>query len=293
MGVGFAAWAFHRGCLVGSQPQIIQALIPLAAGVAAWAFYGSLHINTESLKQKVMVAATGGFAVWLGTAYMLVPKIQEGCQTPEQIKTTQEDLKLANDRQEFLSRIGGIRTIRGNYGFASAGSQEMAKKIVSEGPFLIQQLESINPSQLNPADTMHREAYIGLGYLYLGLAWDLIETNQEKLLEIAKNSISYSNRALSKYRSLIGKARPPDNINEKRYQAWLEWLAKDRYDQFLYQNLGRAYLLAYKAGAAGYGDAQSAFKELSKTYKKEVGLLREPILVWFCKKHPTEEVICT
>lgn len=204
-----------------------------------------------------------------------------------------DQLRRALDRQEYLSRVGGIRNIRGHYGFALAGSSAMAKRIIAEGPTAIQALESVSPSKLKPSDKIHRDAYIGLGYLYLGLAWNMVERNNRKTLEYAMNALKYSELALEGFKKLLAEARQPANQDSSEHAKWLEWIANDRYDQFLYQNIGRAALLAYQAGAPDFAKATEAFEQLTKTYKHAFELLKEPVVVWFCLRHKREETICT
>lgn len=203
-----------------------------------------------------------------------------------------DKLRISEHRQKFLSQVGGIRILRGHYGFAMAGSPEMAKRIIAEGPAVIQSLESVSPTLLKSSDRVHRNAYIGLGYLYLGFAWDMVERNNKRTLEYALNAMKYSELAFDGFNSLLAEARQPTNQENTDYKSWLEWIARDRYDQFLYQNIGRAALLAYKAGARDFSKATWAFGQLSKSYKNESALLKEPVLVWFCSRHTREEAIC-
>jgi len=285
----FGAWAFYKGCLEGAQAQIVQVFLALAAGFGAWAFSGRIKITSEGdlpgaatgLKAgtKLVIGAAGGFAVWLGTAWMLMPKMEETC--------------AASMRERLFSAVGGIRSMRGDYAFALAGDKVAPGKVLNGGRRLVADLEAVNASKLTAVERVHRDANIGRGYLYMALVWELAEPEKSKAIGIANESLSWTGRARNEMNVLLKGYAPGLARDEAQYARQLQWFKAENYDQFVYQLIGRAHMLAYKAGAKDYAGAVEAFRNVSATYRKTEGLMEEPLFTWFCGKHPAESSICS
>lgn len=282
VGVAFAVWAFYRGCLQGVQPQIVQALLPLAAGFAAWSFSGTIKLDAKDLGllPRTMIVATGGFAVWLATAYILIPRSDKAC-----------DKESA--REQLLAAVSGIRTMRGDYAYVLAGDRTAAAKVLNRGPGLILELENIDAGKLTGAERIFRDANIGRGYLYMALVWEMAEQNKAKAIDIAGQSLSWAGRAKSEMDTYLKGYAPTLAQDADQYARQRLWLTQENLDQFIYQMIGRAHLVAYKAGSSSYADAVEAFRKVSSAYRKSEGLDEEPLLKWFCKQHPSEEAICS
>jgi len=282
--IAFAFWAFHKGCLEGVQPQIVQVLLPLAAGFAAWSFSGTIRIHATEmgLLPKAAVVATGGFAVWLATAYMLIPRSDETCKK-----------QSISARERLIEAVAGIRSIRGDYAFSLTGDQQAARKVIANAPAQIAKLVAVESAALTQVERIHRSANIARGHLYFGLAWQSTESNVQKAIDAAEASIKWSSRALEEIEPLWKSDATPGNALSAHASAQIAWLKAQRYDEFVSQILGRAHLLSYRCGRPDYAQAVAAFARVSRSYRHDEGLMSEPLIRWFCEKHPAEATVCS
>jgi hypothetical protein len=283
VGIGFAIWAFQKGCLMGAQPQIIQALIPLAAGFAAWSFYGAAQVKVPQIKAselgvKLMIMATGGFAVWLVTIYILIPRSAALCEK-------------VSAREMFLSAVGEIRNLRGNYGFAIT-DPEMSQRTLREGPVAVQRLEAIDPKKLNSIDRIHQAGLIAQGHLYLGIAWDMAEQNTKNSSAEASEAIAYAYRALADIDAFKMEGSQPAKRYQPKFTIGMSWIKEERYDEYLYQIVGKAHLLKLKAGENTAPNAKEAFSKVSSAYRRDNGVSSDWLVAWFCMSNPEEKFIC-
>jgi hypothetical protein len=282
VGVGFAVWAFRLGCLKGVQPQLVQLLVSLMAGVAAWAFHGSMTLNAQqtTFPYKAAVVATGGFAVWLVSLYVLVPRFDAAC-------------KAESVEETFLRRLASISNLRANYAFARQ-DRKAAENVVAGGMAAIRSVESVPPAELTPLERVRRATYIGLGYLYLGLCWSMIEPDRQQAREYAAQSVKWSLQAMEQLTTLLAVPEAGGEAAEAG-PGLAAYVSEHHYLEFLHQVIGRAELLAYKTGEAGGVErARAAFRKLPVTYVESTGLRTDWIIDWFCKQgsNRKEKEIC-
>lgn len=282
--IALAFWAFHKGCLEGVQPQIVQVLLPLAAGFAAWSFSGTIRVHSTEIGMlpKAAVVATGGFAVWLATAYMLIPRSDETCRK-----------QSVSARELLIEAVAGIRSMRGDYAFSLAGDQQAARKVLADAPAQIAKLVAVDSAALTQVERIHRSANIARGHLYFGLVWQGIESDPRKAIEAADASIKWSSSALEEMKPLLNADAAPGRSQSPHASAQVAWLKGSRYDEFVGQILGRAHLLAYRCGRPDYSQAITAFSRVSRTYRHGEGLMSEPLIRWFCERHPAEVNVCS
>ena len=278
--VFFAIWAFDKGCLQGTQPQIVQVFLPLAAGFAAWSFSGTIRINAENLGllPGAIIGAVGGGAVWIGTAFMLMPRADEAC-------------KRESPRAQLFSAVSGDRTMRGDYAFLLGGDRQAGKRILSNGPGTLARLEAVDREKLTEVEQIHRSTNIGRGHLYLALTAEMLESQKDMATSHASQSLKWTATALEELAGLSKLSALPSSA--ERYASYNAWLKEENYEQFIYQLVGRAHLLGYKLGNKNYSGAVAAFRKVSRTYRTDNGLMSEPLIVWFCRRHPKEASICS
>lgn len=268
--------AFFKGCLEGVQPQLVQALVPLAAAFAAWSFCGSISINgsQSTIGTKILVSATGGFAVWLVTAYILIPRIDENCR------------RGPSARENLIDAVSGVRNLRAEYAFSlhDGFSISSSSKALAEGRDFVEKLARLSEDELSTIERVHKNAYAGVGYLYLALLKEPLEKRTEAVIDYAKKSLEYSEKSLDQLRTFRKEA---NESKEKRILEQANWADREQYDQFVAQNIARSYILLYKLDLENYEAALAGFMKVDNEYIAKHGLAKESIYKWFCLTEPS------